>query len=541
MGRRIAILVIAASLTAACLFVLCTCTGADLFTAVQKAAEEALSSPGLANFPDIVKYCDDDDFTLTNPDSLSIGQFTFTCSDTEVATLSGNVVHIVGPGIATITATQAAAGHYESASIDANLTVTLANPHLDNFVLTVKNYEDSDFQLPQPSSSSSGAFSYSSENLAVATITGNIVHIVGAGTSLITATQEAWGDYGSGSINASLTVNPIPPELSNFDDKSMTYGDDPFFLTPPTSNSPGAFSYSSSNGAVATVSGTTVTIVGAGDSTITATQAATTNYTSGEIDATLTVIGIPPTVTTTTISGIRTTRASGGGNVISAGGLMVTARGVCWNTTGTPTVSDDRTFDGTGTGSFSSNLTGLDAQTTYYVRAYATNSKGTEYGSQKQFHTVYTVGDSYKGGVIFFVVDDSPNDYALIVAPYFLENAYWSNTWGIVDATSTTDGAANTKAIVDNQGDGSYAARLCYDYDDGTYHDWYLPAFDHLVSLLDLADMFAWPHDYYWSSTEYDSMRALATAIGGGYAPADKTMTKRYVLAIRREPPLPPP
>jgi hypothetical protein len=94
-----------------------------------------------------------------------------------------------------------------------------------------------------------------------------------------------------------------------------------------------------------------------------------------------------PTVTTTSISSITTTTASGGGNVTSDGGASVTARGVCWNTSANPTVSNNLTVDGTGTGSFTSSLTGLSAGITYYVRAYATNVNGTSYGSQVSFTT----------------------------------------------------------------------------------------------------------------------------------------------------------
>ncbi len=95
-----------------------------------------------------------------------------------------------------------------------------------------------------------------------------------------------------------------------------------------------------------------------------------------------------PLVTTTAISNITDTTAVSGGNVTSNGGDAVTARGVCWNTTGTPTISDDYTTDGSGTGSFTSNITGLNAYTTYYVRAYATNSVGTAYGDQIKFTTL---------------------------------------------------------------------------------------------------------------------------------------------------------
>ena len=93
------------------------------------------------------------------------------------------------------------------------------------------------------------------------------------------------------------------------------------------------------------------------------------------------------TVTTTAISSITQTSAAGGGTISSAGGGTVTARGVCWNTSGTPTVSDSHTSDGTGTGTFTSSLSGLTAGTLYYVRAYATNSAGTAYGSTVSFTT----------------------------------------------------------------------------------------------------------------------------------------------------------
>ncbi|MFZ2341040.1 MAG: fibrobacter succinogenes major paralogous domain-containing protein [Bacteroidales bacterium] len=92
-----------------------------------------------------------------------------------------------------------------------------------------------------------------------------------------------------------------------------------------------------------------------------------------------------PVVTTTAVSGVTTTTAVSGGNVTDDGGADVTARGVCWGTAANPAISGSKTTDGTGTGSFSSNLTGLTPGTTYYVRAYATNSVGTAYGNEVEF------------------------------------------------------------------------------------------------------------------------------------------------------------
>ncbi|MBM4398972.1 MAG: endonuclease, partial [Candidatus Cloacimonetes bacterium] len=96
----------------------------------------------------------------------------------------------------------------------------------------------------------------------------------------------------------------------------------------------------------------------------------------------------PPTVTTASITSITFNSASGGGEVTSAGSAAVTARGVCWNTTGNPTISDSYSTDGSGVGVFTSALTPLASAQLYYVRAYATNSFGTAYGIEVSFSTL---------------------------------------------------------------------------------------------------------------------------------------------------------
>jgi uncharacterized protein (TIGR02145 family) len=94
-----------------------------------------------------------------------------------------------------------------------------------------------------------------------------------------------------------------------------------------------------------------------------------------------------PSVTTTTVSNVTATSATTGGDVTQDGGAAVTARGVAYGTLSSPTISGLITNDGTGTGTFTSNLTGLSPSTTYYVRAYATNSVGTAYGNEVSFTT----------------------------------------------------------------------------------------------------------------------------------------------------------
>ncbi|MBN1925392.1 MAG: fibrobacter succinogenes major paralogous domain-containing protein [Prolixibacteraceae bacterium] len=108
-----------------------------------------------------------------------------------------------------------------------------------------------------------------------------------------------------------------------------------------------------------------------------------------------------PSVSTSEISNITTTTASSGGNILYNGGNPIVERGVCWNTTGTPTIDDDRTSDGTGSGSFVSNLTGLTPNTIYYLRAYATHSEDTGYGDQKTFITYNSSVSDIDGNVYY--------------------------------------------------------------------------------------------------------------------------------------------
>ncbi len=90
-------------------------------------------------------------------------------------------------------------------------------------------------------------------------------------------------------------------------------------------------------------------------------------------------------VTTASVTGITQVTATSGGNVTDDGNVDVTARGVCWGTSQNPTTGSSKTSDGTGTGNFTSSITGLTPGTTYYVRAYATNSEGIAYGSEVSF------------------------------------------------------------------------------------------------------------------------------------------------------------
>ena len=117
-----------------------------------------------------------------------------------------------------------------------------------------------------------------------------------------------------------------------------------------------------------------------------ATNSSGTTY-GAQVSFTTTALAAPTLDATTAASSIANTTASSGGNITSDGGSTVTARGVCWSTSANPTTADTKTINGTGTGTFTSSITGLTANTLYYVKAYATNSVGTSYGTQISFTT----------------------------------------------------------------------------------------------------------------------------------------------------------
>ena len=149
-----------------------------------------------------------------------------------------------------------------------------------------------------------------------------------------------------------------------------------------------------------------------------ATNSAGTAYGEELSFATLSDVNTP-TIITHSIIAITNTTAISGGEVTDDGGAVVNARGVCWNTTGNPTTVNAHTTDGTGTGIFTSSLTGLMPNTTYYVCAYATNSEGTAYGSSVTFTTLeldqyFTpVWDSPYNPMTFYILEATIDELPL--------------------------------------------------------------------------------------------------------------------------------
>jgi uncharacterized protein (TIGR02145 family) len=146
-----------------------------------------------------------------------------------------------------------------------------------------------------------------------------------------------------------------------------------------------------------------------------------------------------PTLTTSAITSITGISAISGGTITDEGSGTIITRGVCWSTNITPTIADSKTQDGAGAGSFTSYITGLNGGTTYYVRAYATNSAGTAYGNEVSFITssAVTTATDIDGNVYNAVTIGTQtwlkenlkttkyNDDSAI--PYITDDTQWSN------------------------------------------------------------------------------------------------------------------
>ena len=218
-------------------------------------------------------------FSLTGSASSGL-TVAYSSSNTNVATVSGSAVTILQAGTANITASQAGDAYYSAAAdIIQLLTVNKAAQTITFGALSAKTYGDANF-APGATSATSGinAITYTSSNTDVATIVSGQIHIVGGGTSNITASQAASTNYiAATDVIQELTVNQATQSITFGALAAKTYGDADY--SPGATASSGlTVNYSSSNTAVATIVGNQIHIVGAGTSNITASQAGNTNY-----------------------------------------------------------------------------------------------------------------------------------------------------------------------------------------------------------------------------------------------------------------------
>jgi len=229
------------------------------------------------NFPDIASSplgVPDFDPGATATSGL---QPIYTSSNPAVASIVANKVRVHTLGTTNITAEQPGDANYNAASaVTKPLTISGSAQLITFPPILPKTIGDADFN-PGATASSGLAITYSSADPAVATIVGNLVHITGAGTTLITATQLGDSNYAGVSVSVNLTVNKKAQTIT-FDALSPKLRSDADFNPAATSSAGLAITYTSSNPAVATIVGNLVRFMGAGSTVITASQAGNASY-----------------------------------------------------------------------------------------------------------------------------------------------------------------------------------------------------------------------------------------------------------------------
>jgi len=311
---------------------------------------------------------------------------TYTSSNTNVATISGNTVTIVGAGTTEITASQSGNSNYNSANqVMQTLTVNKANQVITFNALPNKIYGDVPYVLTG-SINTGLAITFTSSNTNVATISSNTVTIVGTGTTDITASQAGNGNYNPAtSVMQTLSISKTLLTVTA-DNKTRNFGQ----TNPTFTLSFAGFVYGETQSVLDVLPTTTCgasASSNAGVYDILVANGSDNNYNFAYQKGTLTVFAILPVLTTSQITSITNTTAQSGGDITSNGGADISVRGICWNTSGSPSITDSHTSDGIGVGTFTSNLINLIHNTKYYVRAYATSTAGINYGNEINFTT----------------------------------------------------------------------------------------------------------------------------------------------------------
>lgn len=249
---------------------------------------------------------------------------------------------------------------------------------------------------------------------------------------------------------------------------------------------------------------------------------------------------VKPRVITQEIIEIDSNYAICTSNVTYSGGTDITERGICWASFSNPTISDNKSSDGSGLGAFSSTMTNLLPNSLYYCRSYATNSEGTTYGKEISFRTMVGklfIGMQYKGGIIFYI--EPMKGGGLLVSN---DDVSYSSSWGCASNVSLASnkgvgsGQVNSEAILAQCG-AVGAVGICANYKNGKYDDWFLPSQGELELIyknLKETDKEKFSIGYYWSSTQKDASIAFRYGfLGGNSGEADKS-TSQFVRAVRK-------
>ncbi|MEJ0014062.1 MAG: hypothetical protein WDN07_00175 [Actinomycetota bacterium] len=246
--------------------------------------------PTYTPLPNLSQVVGDPSRIVTPPTSPSSGAWTMTSSNSAVATATGLTLTFGDAGSATITLSQAASDIYLASSTSFTVTVTGLVPTIGTFAPVTIGVGDKVASIPNPTSNSAGVWSYSISDPTIANVVDGKIVGIKAGITTISATQQPSGKYGqSNTVQAVLTVIP-KPTFGAFANVSVTLGNPPTSIPTPTSNSAGAWSFSTTDTTIISISGVKITPLKVGKAVVTASQAATSMYSAASFTFDVTVL-----------------------------------------------------------------------------------------------------------------------------------------------------------------------------------------------------------------------------------------------------------
>jgi hypothetical protein len=238
-----------------------------------------------------------------------------------------------------------------------------------------------------------------------------------------------------------------------------------------------------------------------------------------------------PTLTTSAFTDVNGTSVKAGGSITGNGGGILSAQGLCWSTSSTPTIENSLNT------SFTDAMTGLTPYTVYYVRAYATNEAGTAYGNEISFNSGYEIGSVQLGGLVFY--NNGTGNGLVCASTDQSTGAKWGCYGTLIGTTSLAvgTGAANTSAITGGCiTTDVIAAKVCDALALNTFSDWYLPSIEELNLMyqnLDQKNLGGFSPVFYWSSSEDNVALAWYLHFGDGSKLHDGKDYPVYVRAVR--------
>lgn len=254
---------------------------------------------------------------------------------------------------------------------------------------------------------------------------------------------------------------------------------------------------------------------------------------------------LPSSITTNTATNIAGNTAIISGSVLADGGSAILSRGFVYSSSTVSPIIGTSSFvnSGVGLGNFSSTLTALQPNTTYYIRAFVTNSVGTAYGNTLSFTTLNSmaVGQPYNGGIIAYIFKPGDAGYVsgqihgLIITNGTTQSYQWGCSGTSISTSSSLGfGNSNTNNIISSCSSSSTAARYAYNLSLGGYSDWFLPSYNELLKISENGSLLNITNSFFWTSTQINSTTAYSVNPRTGTSASYSKTNSIFVLPVRQ-------